>query len=503
MQPTPVFLRLLLIAPSGCDADVYQRLMAGYFDAFVHHASTTSELHSALDQELWSAALYVDGVSFSMTNALKMIHDHALDIPLILLSNDDDASTHLAALHSGARDVLPASQRDRLVPMLARELRESAQRAEHQAALEMLHISEERFRAMVTNLPGMLFHLRRDTNGEYRFLYVSEGCQKLIGCKQQELRTSAHYFFDAFIPAVRSKLYDALTQSALHGTQLNWEGATAARTKPKWLNLRSMPHILPGGGVEWQGMATNISHSKAIEDELRASRAQLAELSSHLEAVKEDERERIARDIHDELGSILVRVKIDTSQLANKLPDNLLALREKAHAIEELLSQAMATASRVYRELRPGILKEFGLVEALRCQAEDFSHRFGIECLMDCDDDVGDIEADTALALFRIAQEALTNVAKHARAGVVAMRLYREDGKITLEIRDNGCGISDSDMDKPKSFGLRGVRERIHGLHGQIRIEPGEHSGTCLMVELPALMISEVAVDAEPQRTLF
>jgi two-component system sensor histidine kinase UhpB len=109
---------------------------------------------------------------------------------------------------------------------------------------------------------------------------------------------------------------------------------------------------------------------------LRGSRQQLAELSSHLEAAKEEERERISRDIHDELGSILVFLKIEAAQLAAKLPADAGKLRDKAHSIENLLNQAMSTASRVARELRPGILKEFGLPAAIECQAEDFTQRF-------------------------------------------------------------------------------------------------------------------------------
>jgi two-component system sensor histidine kinase UhpB len=141
------------------------------------------------------------------------------------------------------------------------------------------------------------------------------------------------------------------------------------------------------GVVEWRGIASNITESKESEAELRASRQQLAELSTHLEAAKEEERERISRDIHDELGSILVFLKIEAAQLASKLPEGADRLREKARSIETLLDQAMSTASRVARELRPGILKEFGLPAAIECQAEDFSQRFGIPCRVQCDEE--------------------------------------------------------------------------------------------------------------------
>jgi two-component system sensor histidine kinase UhpB len=255
--------------------------------------------------------------------------------------------------------------------------------------------------------------------------------------------------------------------------------------------------------VEWRGIATNITESKENEAELRGSRQQLAELSSHLEAAKEEERERISRDIHDELGSILVFLKIEAAQLAAKLPADAGKLRDKAHSIENLLNQAMSTASRVARELRPGILKEFGLPAAIECQAEDFTQRFAIPCRVQCDEDGIEPEPDTSLALFRIAQEALTNVAKHAHASLVVMRLSRESGNILLEIRDNGRGISQLDMQKPRSFGLRGIRERVSSLGGEFTIGAAEHGGTHLMLRVPESRASEPPTEEELQRKLF
>ncbi|MBX9849067.1 MAG: sensor histidine kinase, partial [Rhodocyclaceae bacterium] len=258
--------------------------------------------------------------------------------------------------------------------------------------------------------------------------------------------------------------------------------------------------------VEWQGIVTNISHSKEIEGELRSSREQLAELSFHLEAAKEAERERIARDIHDELGSILVRLKIEASLLAGKLPADAGKLKEKALSIEGLLDQAMGTAGRVARQLRPGILKEFGLAAAIESQAEDFAASTGIPCRTQCEAFEGEdeVDADTSLAIFRIVQEALTNVAKHAHASLVVVRMRRERGSIALEIRDNGRGISEKDMNKRKSFGLRGIRERVHALAGTFDIRQGEHGGTHLILQIPLLGSADTGpIEIEPQGNLF
>ena len=469
-----------------------------------HRIGTPAGLRTSLRDQPWDAALYIPGVSsLSVQAAVRQIDESGFDLPLIVVAGPNDERGTQRAMKAGARDVIDADRLERLIPAVEREVRETRHRADHRAALEMLNESQARFDALASNLPGMLFHLRRDAEGEFRFLFVSEGCQKLFGFKQQDLLASAGRLFDAFDTETRKSLEKSLRESAAKGTLLNWEGYTRGRTRQKWINLRSTPYRFDSGVVEWRGMATNITESKESEAELRGSRQTLAELSTHLEAVREEERERISRDIHDELGSILVFLKIEAAHLASKLPEGAERLREKAHSIENLLDQAMSTAQRVARELRPGILKEFGLPAAIECQAEDFTQRFGIACRVQCDEDTIEPEPDTSLALFRIAQEALTNVAKHAHASLVVMRLRREQGNILLEIRDNGRGISDADLQKPKSFGLRGIRERVLSLAGEFFIGPAEHGGTHIILRVPEQAGVEPPSEEDLQRKLF
>ena len=492
------------MASASASLDALNAALAASADAcHVQAVASTSALRTVVASADWDIAIYLSGVAFNPQTALKIIEEAGFDLPMIAVIGGTDEGLAWQAMRAGARDAIESDRLARLPAVIERELRDARQRAEHRAALEMLRDSEARFRAMATNLPGMLFHLRREANGDFRFLYVSEGCIKLIGRKQHELRSAARYFFDAFDAGTRHDLLDALERSAQQGTLLNWEGQTSSRSRAKWINVRSTPQRLDGGAVEWQGIATNVSHSKEIEAALRESRRQLAELSSHLEAVKEDERERIARDIHDELGSILVRLKIEVALMAGKLPAGTQPLADKARSIEDLLDQAMGTASRVARELRPGILKEFGLPAALECQADDFAQRTGIRCVMQCEDDAIAPDADTSLALFRIAQETLTNVVKHAHASLVVMRLHRERANIVFEVRDNGRGITEADMAKSRSFGLRGIRERVHSLNGEISIGAGEHGGTIVVLRIPEQAHAESAITDEPQGTLF
>lgn len=475
-------LRLLVVCSSTAMVDQLAEgwQMEGSRPAFTA-ALGLAALRGKLHEQRWDAVLHcLNHVACAPATTLKTLRDRSLDTPLIIVAEPADQRAAIKALRAGAHDVVFFDRLSHLAPAVEREIREAGHRADHRAALEMLHDSETRFRALASNLPGLVFNLQRETTGKYHFLYVSEGSVRLLGVKQHELRGAAQRFFDTLFAADRKLLLDALEESAHSGNALIWEGRL--KNGERWIDMRSLPHRNDEGTVLWTGIATDITKAKKTEAALRESRAQLAALSSHLEAAKEEERERIARDIHDELGSILVRLKIEAALLASKLPANL---SPKAHSIEKLLDQAMGTASRVARQLRPGILKEFGLAAAIECQADDFGHSTGITCRAQCDDGI-DLDPDTSLALFRIVQEALTNAAKHAHASLVVVRLRRENGNISIEIRDNGRGIAERDMDKPKSFGLRGIRERIQSLNGVFHIATAEQGGAHLLLKVPA-----------------
>lgn len=498
-------LSLLVVAATETPvAVVLERLSHAGLAITVKRVATPAALRAAMRDGAWDACIYLHGeTSMSASSVFKTIGQQGLDIPCLIVAEPQDTKVAIRTMRVGAHDVVSADRLDRLAPALEREIREARHRAEHRAALEMLRDSEARFRALASSLPGMVFQLHR-YDGGFRFLFVGEGCHRLLGIKQHEILSAGRRFFDVFEASDRRRLEEAFNLSAQSGQPFDWEGRLKGRARGRWISLSATPRRGGQAGTGdsmWQGIASDISESKELEAELRRSREQLSELSFHLEVVREEERERIARDIHDEIGSLLVAIKIETNLLTAKLPASL---REKAQTIEALLDQAMGTASRVSRELRPGILKEFGLVEAVRCQTDDFAKRFDIACRVQCDDEGIDADADTSLALFRIVQEALTNIAKHAHASLVVLRMRRESGNISLEIRDNGRGIADSDLAKPKSFGLRGIRERVHSLAGSFGIAAGESGGTYIALQVPERRGVEPPRNEEDlQRNLF
>jgi len=212
------------------------------------------------------------------------------------------------------------------------------------------------------------------------------------------------------------------------------------------------------------------SQHRRAEEQLRESHRQLRALSVYLQTVREEERTRIAREVHDELGQALTSCKLDLSWIASKLPRDLKPLLEKARALTSHIDSTIQTVRRISSELRPGVLDHLGLVAALEWQANEFQNRTGIQCDVSNNLKEMPLDQDLSTTLFRIFQETLTNVIRHAGATRVFVDLTQADERITLEVKDNGRGISRKDVSNGKSMGLLGMRERAALLGGMFRI---------------------------------
>jgi signal transduction histidine kinase len=227
-------------------------------------------------------------------------------------------------------------------------------------------------------------------------------------------------------------------------------------------------------------------HRRA-EAELRESHQRLRALSIYLQTVREEERTKIAREVHVELGQALTSCKLDLAWIANKLPRELRPLQDKTRALTAHIDSTIQTVRRISTELRPGVLDHLGLVAALEWQANDFQNRTGIRC-----DVRNNLSAETALeqqlstTLFRIFQETLTNIIRHAGATRVEVDLRVLDGRITLEVKDNGRGITKAEISNTKSMGLLGMRERASLMGGTFRVRRVPRSGgTKVSVTVP------------------
>jgi PAS domain S-box-containing protein len=229
---------------------------------------------------------------------------------------------------------------------------------------------------------------------------------------------------------------------------------------------------------------------KQIEQELRSSHAQLRGLYASLQSVREEERTRVAREIHDELGQMLTALKIDLSWLAKRLPASQEPLLAKTDAMSKLVDMTIASVKRISAELRPGLLDNLGLAEAIEWQAGQFRERTGIECEVALAPESISLDRERSTILFRIVQEALTNITRHAQATTVRISLMKNTHKLLLKVRDNGKGITLEQIFDPHSFGLIGIRERVHPWGGKIKIKGLPGKGTVVLVSLPVNTLS-------------
>jgi signal transduction histidine kinase len=232
-----------------------------------------------------------------------------------------------------------------------------------------------------------------------------------------------------------------------------------------------------------------IAERERVQAELRESRDQLRQLSAHVESIRESERARMSREIHDELGQTLTSLKIDLDTLKRRMPvsaETSSSCYEIIDSMKAQIASTVQTTRRLMTELHPAILDDLGLQAAVEWLVFDFNRRTGIRCTLDADTEHATIGAEQATALYRIVQECLTNITRHANASECKVRLLAEDHTVSLEVRDNGSGIADETNNKEgRKFGILGMKERLMLLGGSLQIQSAPKQGTRVVVSIP------------------
>ena len=234
------------------------------------------------------------------------------------------------------------------------------------------------------------------------------------------------------------------------------------------------------------GKATVMVSVKDIT-ERRAAEKHMRELAAHIQTAREEEKSNIAREIHDDLGGTLTALKMEAYWLAEELSVNEAAepLLKHVELISQLTENAVNVTRRVITGLRPTILDDLGLLAALEWQAEQFRKLTGINCRVNSIEDKVNLDKQRSIALFRIFQETLTNVARHSGASSVEVEFQCGDEEILLSVSDNGCGLPDGHTVAPTSYGVRGMCERVNQLGGKIKFDSPLGCGFCVTVILP------------------
>jgi len=498
-------LRVLFVEASQDDLQQTLAKLAdsGYLVEY-QRVEDADAMKSALLEERWDIVLCsYNPPAFGGLEALSLMQSLNIDLPFLFLSHNLREENIISAIQAGAGDYIFRGSLNRLIPAVEHYLREANIRREHRQMLLDLKENQTRLQALISNLPGMAYQLLHTQSGEASFPYVSEGCYALLGIHPQDLERDPALFFGMLHLQDLNSYQLAMQTSAQNLTFMYWEGRIKSMPdgEIRWVNLRCSPRKMPQG-MQWEGMMFNITERKLAEIESVRSQQQLRELSDHIQDVREQERLSLAREVHDDMGSMLTAIKMDIAWLSSRLPNQEAALAAKIKDIENLVTRCASAASNISRNLRPSALDCFGIVAAIEVEASEFEQRTGITCLLDTVDEGVAVPPNIAITLFRIFQEALNNIMKHAQASKVRVLIHNRINSVELTVSDNGCGLTEPDRLKPRSFGLRGIQERVARFAGEVRITSKTGQGTTIAVSIPQAAI-ETEIAQAPQQTLF
>ncbi|NWA02022.1 PAS domain-containing sensor histidine kinase [Pseudomonas gingeri] len=356
---------------------------------------------------------------------------------------------------------------------------------ERRRALAALQESEARLKGIAANVPGLVFRLERvPQTGELYFPYISEGSESLVGYPPATLRQPDIGLRSLVHRDDRADYHRVQDLAVDSGSDWSWQGRIMTREgRQRWAEIKAITRRLEDGTVVWDGIVWDISESKRIELELASSREQLRELSAHLESVREEEKARIAREVHDELGQMLTVLKLETSMCELAYAQLDPGLNERLNSMKRLIAQLFQLVRDVATALRPPIL-DAGIASAIEWQARRFEARTQIPCLVQVPENLPRLSDAKAIGLFRILQEALTNVMRHAQAHTVELTLAIDGQDLCLSISDDGVGFV-APSGRPTSFGVVGMRERVLMLGGSLLLESSVGEGTTLSVRVP------------------
>ncbi len=353
---------------------------------------------------------------------------------------------------------------------------------ESKLAEEALRKSEGRFRTLVTTAPDGI--VLTDPHGN--IIELNEAFANILGYDRDELL--GHKMPD-FLPADKemeesTELSEFLKkESGIRNTEFT---AITKRGKkvPVELSLELSKDSY-GNVINLIAVIRDITERKKFENELKKSRELMRNRAIHLESAREEERKRIAFEIHDELGYLLTALKLDSSWLSQKIETKEPNLVERFDRMEELIETTIKKVRTISTKLRPSILDHFGISAAIEWQANEFQRRTGIRCILSTDVKELKLQDDHATAIFRIFQETLTNVTRHAKASRVDVDLHLNNGSLNLVVRDNGVGIPKEKLSSSTTFGLLGMSERANFMGGTVNIDSKQNKGTRIFLTVP------------------
>jgi len=344
-----------------------------------------------------------------------------------------------------------------------------------------LHRSEKKYRDLYDNAPDMYHSINKDGI----IIECNDTEAKMLGYRKEDIigRPIACFLTEESRKIYEQEFSVLKDHEAMYGLEREFirkDGTTFTASLNVFIELDENGEL-----VRTKTIGRDITESRKAEEELRRSREELRNLSAHIQSAREEERGHIAREIHDELGQMLSKLKLDLSWLKKRLSHGQEQLIEKTEKMSGLVDTTIRAVQRISSELRPGVLDYLGLPAAIEWQVKEFTEQTGIECSAAVSNDISVEDQSISTAVFRIVQETLTNVIRHSNATSVNIDLANKDNALVLEVRDNGAGIDAEKVSSRSSFGLMGMRERARFLGGEINILGVRGKGTTVRLSIP------------------
>jgi len=351
-----------------------------------------------------------------------------------------------------------------------------------------LRETEERFEWAGRAATDAIWEWTPSTNA----VWWSDSFCKLFGYAREEVQPTLDAWLTRLHPDDKAETVAAV-ESALHSGKQMWAAEYRfRRCDGSYAFIQDRRYVIrdsDGKPLRVVGGMTDITARKEAQRKLEGSRRQLRALSARLQSMREEERARIAREIHDELGQALTALKMDLrwaeKRLGRESSLRLNPILDKIVEAGELVDATITSVQRIAVELRPRVLEDLGLTVAVRHEARRFEQRTGVRCRLQLPESEPMLADEIATSMFRILQEAITNVARHAEATEVEVQLVQEADGLVLRVADNGRGIGPADLEDAKSLGLLGMKERAESLGGEVTFQRGSPRGTVVKLVLP------------------
>ena len=337
---------------------------------------------------------------------------------------------------------------------------------------------EEKYRQVISTITDAIMTFDADTK---QYIEVNKACEDLYGYSREDFLTLRHYDITAE-PELTDKAITETLQGKLKYIPIRYHRKKDGTVFPVELSVSTFN--LQGRKVLC-GVIRDITERRQAEEQLRTSSEQLRALSAHLQSIREEERKMMAREIHDELAQVLTVLKMEFRSLSDRSSKKQEGGVLDAESINQLIDRAIDTSQRVCMELRPAIVDELGLSAAIEWQAKEIEKRSNIKCKITFEPQEILVDKEHSIALFRIFQELLNNVVRHAQATKIKIHLKEKRDRIILSIKDNGIGIADEQISDFKSLGLVGIRERAQFLGGSFAIRGIKKKGTTVTISIP------------------